>query len=179
MKKNSAIFIAVLSILFILNSCKKNGDNDPDKPVASSMTFTSNSIALSFNTCVALTAVVDRANQLVISGYNTAGGIISNNSLDIDIMQDIGAITVGQTFPVSTIFGQAGSSAMVFLPNGKDQFCTQPGNPQGIVTITAVKTNTISGTFSAKLFKTSDFDGDTVRYTIANGTFVAKKGLNL
>jgi hypothetical protein len=71
-------------------------------------------------------------------------------------------------------YAQPEGAGITYYPNNTDTFTTQIGNPQGTVTITEVTATTISGTFSAKLFAWNDTSGNTVIYTITNGSFTAK-----
>jgi hypothetical protein len=139
------------------------------------MSFTANSTAVSFNTCVVLTSTANPTGQTIIAGYNNVNGIISANGFEVEAIQDISTIKVGQVFPASTTTGQAGTSALLYFTDATNNFLSQPGNPQGTVTITGITSTSISGTFAGLLFSPGDTGGATTIYTITNGSFTAQR----
>ena len=57
-----------------------------------------------------------------------------------------------------------------------DSYYTIPAVPQGSVTFTVVTSTIIKGTFTtAKLYDFFDNDGTDLKYTVTNGSFVAKR----
>jgi hypothetical protein len=174
MKTISQLFIAVMFTAIAFSSCKKSSDNSNSSSNAS-MKFTANGTAVSYNTCIVVDATAGTVKQTLISGNNGTITKPGDATFELDILHDLATLKAGQTYPVSTTFNQANSAALIYFPNQNDFFATQPGNPQGTVSITDVTTDIIKGTFSGKLFTQDDFDGTTVKYTITGGTFVATR----
>jgi hypothetical protein len=137
------------------------------------MKLTANGTDLSFNDCEELEVDLNSKHTTITGYINTSTGL-SNVNFGVDIIHDPATLKAGQTYQAPSSFGQADGATFFYWPVGTDEFTSQPGNPQGSVTITAVTSTTISGTFSAKLFAQADFSGTTVLYTITNGSFTAK-----
>jgi hypothetical protein len=173
MKKTFEFFIAVLFITVVFNSCKKSSDNSPSSP---SMKFTSNGTVVSFNSCVEVVATVGSQSQILITGIDVTNGKAGTTSFEVQLIHDDATLKAGQVFQAATTFGQENSSALLYFTNDTDLFATQPGKPQGSVTLTEVTSTTIKGTFSGELFAEDDFTGDHVLYTITNGSFTALRG---
>jgi len=157
----------------IFNSCKKSSDTSP---AGVGMKFTSNGTAVSFNSCVEASATVGDQSQILITGIDISNGKAGTSSFEVQLIHDEATLKSGQVYPAATTFGQANSSALLYFKNNTDFFATQPGNPQGTVTLTEVTSTTIKGTFSGKLFTEDDFTGEHVLYTITDGSFTAKRG---
>lgn len=170
MKKLSKLFIAVLLTAVAFTSCKKNSDNSP---AGSTMTFTANGTAVTYNACVAVSASVNDVNQTLITGTNLTNGKPGAASMEVDITHDMATLKAGQTYSVTTAHQDA--LVLFYFKNDTDVFTTQPANPIGKVTITEVTSSTIKGTFSGKLFSEDDFTGEHVLYTITGGSFTAKR----
>ena len=170
MKKLSNLFVAVLFTAIALTSCKKNSDNSPS---GTTMTFTANGTAITYNTCVAVSASVNDVNQTLITGTNLTNGKPGAASMEVDITHDLATMKAGQTYSVTT--APKDGLILFYFKNDTDVFTTQPANPIGKVTITEVTSSTIKGTFSGKLFSEDDFTGEHVLYTIAGGSFTAKR----
>ncbi|MEO6978874.1 MAG: hypothetical protein ABI113_10870 [Mucilaginibacter sp.] len=170
MKKLSKLFIVVLFTAIALTSCKKNSDNSP---AGTTMTFTANGTATTYNTCVAVSASVNDVNQTLITGTNLTNGKPSAASMEVDITHDLATMKAGQTYSVTT--APKDGLILFYFKNDNDVFTTQPANPVGKVTITEVTSSTIKGTFSGKLFSEDDFTGEHVLYSIAGGSFTAKR----
>jgi hypothetical protein len=172
MKKISKPFIAILFIALAFNSCKKSSDNSPS---GTSMKFTSNGTGISFNSCVEVDATVGDQKQVLITGINITNGKPGTSSFELEIAHDVATLKAGQTYPVASSFSQAESSTLFFFTSETGAFNTQPGNPQGAVSITEVTSTNVKGTFSGKLFAEDDFTGEHALYTITNGSFTAKR----
>lgn len=169
MKKLFTLFIAILFIAILFNSCKKSSDNKP-ATTAISMKFTSNDTVISFNSCTASTGNINGTDAILIIGDNITNPV---NSFEIVIVHSIATLKAGQSYPAGTAIGQAESSRLFFDPIPPGDFITQPGNPEGIVTIAGVTSTTITGTFSGKLYDENDIRGTTLKYNITNGSFTA------
>lgn len=172
MKNLTLTLIALFIITFVLTSCKKSGSTINPVTSTTSMNFTYNGTAQSFNNCLAVSASAG-VEQTLITGENLSLGQVSANSFEVDILADISTIKAGQTFPAISTPNQVGGSVLFYFPNSTDMFVTQPVNAQGTVTVTAITASTISGTFSGKLFAQSDYNANNVIYTITDGTFTA------
>ncbi|MEO6633797.1 MAG: hypothetical protein ABIN13_18790, partial [Mucilaginibacter sp.] len=94
-------------------------------------------------------------------------------SMEVDITHDLATMKAGQTYSVTT--APKDGLILFYFKNDNDVFTTQPANPVGKVTITEVTSSTIKGTFSGKLFSEDDFTGEHVLYSIAGGSFTAKR----
>ena len=164
--------VIVTSIAF--SSCKKSSTPAPVPTITTSMKLTANGTPLSFSYCEEVEIDVNNAPQITFTGTNVTNGKPSDASFEVDILHDPTTLKAGQTYPAATSFAQPDGSALFYSPNANDTYMTQPGNPQGTVTITEVTATTISGTFSGKLFAGDDFSGTSVLYTITNGSFTAK-----
>jgi len=171
MKKLSKLFIAVLFTAIAFTSCKKNSDNSP---AGSTMTFTANGKAVTFNTCVAVTASLNDVEQVMITGTNLTNGSPGVVSFEVEITHALATLKAGQTYPVGTSFAQQNASVFYYFTSSDNVAVSQPGKPVGTVTLTEVTSTSIKGTFSGKLFAQDDFDGTTLLYTIAGGSFTAK-----
>jgi hypothetical protein len=166
MKKIFSLFSALLFIAVVLNSCSKSHDSIS---TSSSMKFTANGTAISFPTCLEVTATLNGNEHLLITGENTT----ATSSFEVEIIHALATLQAGQTYQVSSTVNASNSINLYYFTTTGDSFQTQAGNPQGTVTITGVTSNAISGTFSGKLFAASDFSGTTVLYTVTNGSFNA------
>jgi hypothetical protein len=171
LSKLSKLFIAVLFTAVALASCKKNSGNSP---TGTTMSFTANGTAVTYNTCVAVSASVNDVNQTLITGTNLINGKPGAASMEVNITHDLATLKAGQTYLVSS----APKDALVlfYFTTDTDVSTTQLANPIGTITITDVTSSTIKGTFSGKLFSEDDFTGDHILYTIAGGSFTAKRG---
>ena len=156
-----------------LGSCKKS--SDPNASSTPSMKLTLNGKAVSYNTCIASDATGGSLKQTLILGTNVTKGTPDGVTFEVEIIKEMASIKTGDVFPASTKFAQANSSALLYYAADGNFYATQPGNPQGTVTITAVTSDIIKGTFSGKLFTDDDYDGSDVKYTVIGGTFVATK----
>ncbi|MCR8561543.1 hypothetical protein KXD93_28065 [Mucilaginibacter sp. BJC16-A38] len=175
MKQTTKFLIAVMAAAITLGSCKKS--SDPNASSTQSMKLTLNGKAVSYSACLISTAEAGSSKQTIITGTTLANGVPTGATFEVELFKDIALIKAGDVFPASTVFAQANSSALLYFPNDNDFFATQPGNPQGTVTITAVTSDIIKGTFSGKLFTQDDYEGKTVKYTATGGTFVASKSI--
>jgi hypothetical protein len=171
MKKLSKLIVAVLFTAIALTSCKKSSDNSP---AGTTMTFKANGTAVTYNTCVAVSASVNDVNQTLITGTNLTNGKPGAASMEVNITHDLATLKAGQSYSVTT--APKDGLILFYFINDSDVFTTQPANPIGTVTITEVTSSTIKGTFSGQLFSEEDFTGDHVLYTIAGGSFTAKRG---
>ena len=176
MKTLSLLCIALAAIALTFSSCKKSSNNPtPDKTASSSMKFTVNGTAISFNNCGETSLSVNDVTQTLFLGVNVTNGTPSGASLELNIQHDPATFKAGQTYQVASSPGQADGATFYYSTNSTDEFTSQPANPQGSITITEVTSTTISGTFSGKLFAYNDYAGATVVYTITNGSFTAKR----
>jgi len=176
MKNLTKLFIVGLSAITVFTACNKTTVTTSTSTTASSsMKLAYNNTSLAFNTCIAIQSSVNGSNQLIISGYDVTKGQISDNSFEVDLFADIDSIKVGQVFPASTIFEQPHSMSLFFFPDTTNAYVTQVAQPIGSVTITAVTSSQIKGTFSGGLFNSDDFDATALIYTITNGSFTAKR----
>ncbi len=158
-----------------LGSCKKSS-SDPNASSTQSMKFTINGSAVNYNTCLEASASAGSSNQTVFSGFQTTNGTTGASTFEVAINNDPATLKAGQTYAAATKFGETNHSALLYFPNDKDFYASQPGNPTGTtVTITDITTDIIKGTFSGKLFSQDDYDGKSVKYTVTAGTFVAKR----
>ena len=173
MKKIPKLLVAILFIAVILNSCKKS---DSNSPTGTSMKFTSNGAAVSFNSCVAVSATVGTTSEVLLTGINITNAKPGVSSFEVELTHDVNTLKAGQTYPAAGSFSQLDASTLFYFTTESDVFTTQPGNAQGTVSITEVTSSSIKGTFSGKLFAEDDFTGTTVLYTITNGSFTAKRG---
>ncbi|MDB5090417.1 MAG: hypothetical protein JWR09_4411 [Mucilaginibacter sp.] len=173
MKKLPKLFVAILFIAVIFNSCKKS---DSNSPTGTSMKFTSNGTAISFNSCVAVSATVGNTSEVLITGINITNAKPGVSSFEVELTHDVNTLKAGQTYPAASSFSQLDAATLFYFTTESDVFTTQPGNAQGTVSITEVTSANIKGTFSGKLFAEDDFTGTTVLYTITNGSFTAKRG---
>src|SRR6185437_2688949 len=173
MKKTLKLLVAVLCIALAFSACKKNKGNSPTGG-ATSMKFTVNGTAVSYNTCLELTATINDIDHLVITGDNINGAKHSDDNFELEIIHDLATLKAGQTFQVSADFSSANSVNIWYSPNATDSFVSQAGNPNGSVTITAVTSTTITGTFQGKLYGESDYSGTDLKYTVTNGAFTAR-----
>jgi len=171
------LFIAAASTVVAFNACKKSSNPKPvvNTPVTTSLSFSTNGTAVSYNECSAGGEGVSPTFLTTIEALQTINsfGAIADGGFVIEIMQDINTIKPGQTFPVETTAGQSGSAIIDFSPDGASNYITQPANAQGSVTITDISATEMKGTFSAKLFAPADVSGTNVLSTITNGTFTA------
>ncbi|WP_295794440.1 hypothetical protein [Mucilaginibacter sp.] len=170
MKQLSRLFIAVLFTAIALTSCKKSSDNSP---AGTTMTFKANGTAVTYNACVAVSASVNDVNQTLITGTNLTNGKPGAASMEVNITHDLATLKAGQSYSVTT--APKDGLILFYFINDSDVFTTQPAHPIGTVTITEVTSSTIKGTFSGQLFSEDDFTGDHVLYTIAGGSFTAKR----
>ncbi|SHN34748.1 hypothetical protein [Mucilaginibacter sp. OK098] len=173
MKNTTKLLLGALLVAIIFNSCKKS---DSNSPTGTSMKFTSNGAAVSFNSCVAISATVGNTSEVLITGINITNAKPGASSFEVELTHDINTLKAGQTYPVASSFSQLDASTLYYFTNASDVFNTQTGNAQGTVSITEVTSTSIKGTFSGKLFAENDFTGTTVLYTITNGSFTAKRG---
>jgi len=176
MKTLSPVCIALAAIALTFSSCsKKSSDNPkPNGTVTSSMKLTANGTDLSFNDCEEMLIEVNDVKQTTITGYMVTNGKPSDVTFQVDLIHDPATLKAGQTYQVIPGFAQPDAAIFYYFPNSTDIFSSQPGNPQGSVTITDVTSTTISGTFSVKLFASNDLSGTSVIYTITNGSFTAR-----
>jgi hypothetical protein len=174
--KNFTKLIIYLSAILVFNACNKTTvTTSTSATSSSSMKLAYNNTNLAFNTCIAAQSDVNGSEQLIISGYNVTKSQVSDNSFEIDLYADIDSIKVGQVFPTSTIFEQPHSMTLFFFPDTTNAYVTQVARPIGSVTITAVTSSEIRGTFSGGLFSSDDFEASALIYTITNGSFTAKR----
>jgi hypothetical protein len=173
MKKTTKLLLGALLVAIIFNSCKKS---DSNSPTGTSMKFTSNGAAVSFNSCVAVSATVGNTAEVLITGINITNAKPGTSSFELELTHDINTLKAGQLYPAASSFSQLDASTLFYFTTESDVFTTQPGNAQGTVSITEVTSASIKGTFSGKLFAEDDFTGTTVLYTITNGSFTAKRG---
>ncbi len=174
MKNLSKLLFAALLVAIAFGSCKKSSSNKTSSstPV---MKFTSNGSVVSFNTCIAVAALVGNSQQTLITANNVTNGNVGTSTFQVQIDHDIASLKAGQTYAAATTFGQQDGSALLYFPNNSDFFATQPGNPQGSVTVTDITSGDVTGPFSGKLFTQDDYAGADVKYTITDGTFVASR----
>jgi hypothetical protein len=174
--KNFTKLIVYLSAIFVFNACNKTTVTTSISSNSSpSMKLAYNNTNLTFNICIAAQSDVNGSEQLIISGYNETKSQISDNSFEIDLYADIDSIKVGQVFPASTIFEQPHSMTLFFFPDSTNAYVTQVTQPIGSVTITAVTSTEIKGTFSGGLFNSDDLSASALIYTVTNGSFIAKR----
>lgn len=174
MKTLSHLCIALAAIALTFSSCKKSAAPTPNGSTSSSMKLTANGTDLSFNDCEEILAEVNGSIQTTITGYMVTNGKPGDVNFEVDIDHDPTTLKVGQTYQAASSYAQPDAVNFFYWTNATDSFTNQPANPQGSVTITALTSTTISGTFSGKLFAANDFTGTTVVYTITNGSFTAK-----
>jgi hypothetical protein len=175
MKKYLNLTIAALVAVLLLGSCKKSKGPDPTDTTASSMKLSANGTAISYNYCLATTVTVNDLVETDILGNNLTNGKPGDDSFQLTIMHDIATIKAGQTYQAGAVFAKADDAYLTYSSNQTGTFDSQVNSPQGSITITAVTSTTISGTFSGKLYNAGDFDATQLMYTITNGTFTAKK----
>ncbi len=173
MKKIFVLSIAIFSIAVVFTSCKKNSDNKP-VTTASSMKLALNGTALSYNSCRIQNFKINGSLQSQITGQNDANVSTGNYYFNIVIYSDMNSLKVGDTFQVATSAYEPNTMGLYYSPDSADLFETQSAATQGIVTITGVGSGFIQGTFSGKLFTTTDFAGTDVKYLVTDGTFNAK-----
>ena len=173
MKKISVFCIVALLMAAMFSGCKKDSKN-PATSTTESMKLTLNANAVSYNSCLGSDATIGSTKETIITGLNLTNNTPGADSFEIEIVHDISTLKAGEVFQAANSFGQADGMALYYFPNDNDTFVTQPANPQGTVTITAVTSTTISGTFSGKLFASADLSGTTVKYTVISGTFTAR-----
>ncbi|WP_426669880.1 hypothetical protein ACPPVU_01300 [Mucilaginibacter sp. McL0603] len=176
--KTLSYFLMVATFASVtFSSCKKDSTPAPTPTpaeVATSMKLTSNGTALSFNQCQQFTVSANGLVQTEFIAKNFTNGKLSDDEFEVDIIHDPATLKAGQTYPAASSYAQKETADITYYPNDTDIFTTQIGNPQATVTITEVTATTISGTFSGKLFAWDDTAGNTVVYTITNGSFTAK-----
>jgi hypothetical protein len=173
MKKILVLSIAIFSIAVVFNSCKKNSDNNP-VTTTSSMKLTLNGTALNYNTCRVQNFTINGSVQTQITGQNAADVSSGSYYFNIVIYSDMNSLKTGDAFQVETSAYEANSMGLSYSPDPSDIFETQAENPQGTVTFTGVGSGFIQGTFSGKLFATTDLAGTNVKYTVTGGSFTAK-----
>ena len=172
MKTLSYVMMVATVASISFSSCKKS--STPAPAATTSMKLTVNGTDLSFNQCGELQVDINDAPQTTITGINVTNGNPGDASFEVDIDHDLATLKAGQTYQASSSYVQPDGVNFYYSPTSTGDFSSQPANPQGSVTITAVTATTISGTFSCKLFDASDFSGTTVVYTVTNGSFTAK-----
>jgi len=134
------------------------------------MEFWANGNHIVFNDCEETATDVNNLSITEFTGTFLINGNPGPASFEVDVTHALSALKVGQTYPITTYFGLADRSTLIYYPNSTDIFTTQSANAEGIVTITDVTDTTISGTFSGKLFE----PGNALVYTVTNGSFKAK-----
>ncbi len=168
-------FIAFLVVLLAFSSCKKSGGGVTpisEKPFQ----FTANGSSVSYANCFYTEPFANANFEVLIMATNTLDTKTSSSfilNFQIILLTDAGGPQVGKTYPVAAIPDQAGTAKLYYTPDGVKNFQTQYANAQGAVTITSISSKAIGGTFSGKLFADGDTNGQTVLYTITDGSFNA------
>lgn len=175
MKTLSYVLMAATAVSIAFTSCKKSATPAPaPADVATSMKLNSNGTALNYNQCQQFSITANGLVQTEFIAKNFINGKLSDDEFEVDIIHDPATLKAGQIYPVISSYAQPDGAVITYYPNDTDIFTTQPGSSQGSVTITAVTTTTISGTFSGTLYASNDLSGLHLLYTITNGSFTAK-----
>ena len=169
-----------LAVVTVLSACNKESVKTihvatTGSTSADSMIFMANNTKISFNTCLITQSYVNNVPELLVLGYNVTNSKVSDNNFEVDLYANIDSIKTGQVFNVSSSFLQPGSMDLFFSPDTISNYSTSTAKPVGTVTITAITSKQITGTFSGNLYNQSDFSAESLSYTISNGTFVAKR----
>jgi hypothetical protein len=163
-------FLGLITIITLFNACSKN--SDPVTPVVTyDMRLNYNSTPLVFNNSVTF---VEQStvygNATYIKGDNKLNGVESAISFSIRILSDLSTIKAGDTFA-------NGESMLIFLPDTTASTTYYSNSvSQPTVTITAVGTKYIKGTFSGAVYDYNYPNGPhsiNPAYTITNGSFTA------
>jgi hypothetical protein len=170
------VFIACVLIMLLLDACNKDTVTKISSNNVYSMKLAYNDTTANFNSCVVSTVVQGNTpTQILISGFNSTNNKISGQSFELDITADIDSLKAGQAFPAATVTQEDHTVTMYFFPDSTRTYTTQIANPIGSVTITSVNSSEIKGTFNGGLYGWNDAYAVELDYTIAGGTFTAKR----
>ena len=177
MNKNiTKLIILCLITAFSSSACKKNSDNKPTDNSSSDntefMKVTINGKAVNYDNCIISDESVGGVTQFGMLG----AGEKDNNNLGITVYADIKNLKAGDTFNAASSIYQPNGMVINYNLDENDSYYTIPAVPQGSVTFTVVTSTIIKGTFTtAKLYDFFDNDGTDLKYTVTNGSFVAKR----
>jgi hypothetical protein len=163
----------LVSTLFVFTACEKSSDDSGVNIPESTMSFTLNGTAKTFNNAVAVQMVQDTVNLLTITGLT---GTDSSKTLTV-LVGSKGDITSGFTVNQTSFGGSEQSMGIVnYFENSKGY--SSFGMPdesaaQVEIHITEKTASNVKGTFTAKLFS-EDEDDQASPYLVTEGKFNAK-----